>query len=117
MINDLLNVIRKVFIQNDSKVILATHSPTTVALSEENIFEIKKGNNRDKIKKISKQDAVEILSEGFMTMEKGVKIFDAIFKKEITIISEGKNQRHIKKSISILDSSLLEKIQFYEHDA
>lgn len=50
MIQHLLNVIENVFIKNGCKVILATHSPTTVALaSEESLFEIQKGRESQKM--------------------------------------------------------------------
>ncbi len=118
MIQSLLNVINEVFIKNDCNVILATHSPTTVALArEESLFEIQKGVEQQKIKKITQADAIDLLSEGVMTLEKGLKIFDSIFQKELTIISEGKNQKHIKQALEILDSKLCEKIQLYEHDS
>jgi len=43
MIKNLLDVIEKIFLKNGCKVILATHSPTTVALApEESIYEISK---------------------------------------------------------------------------
>lgn len=118
MIKNLLSVIENIFLKNGCKVILATHSPTTTALVDESsLFEIKKGDLREKIIKISQNDAINILSEGIMTLEKWLKIFDAIFQKDLTIISEGKNQKHIKKAIEILDKNLMSKIQFYEHDS
>ncbi|MDP9249286.1 MAG: ATP-binding protein [bacterium] len=118
MIKNLLYVIEDVFLKKNCKVILATHSPTTSAIvPEDSLFEIQKGKVLEKIKKIPQSKAVDILGEGIMTLEKGLKIFDAIFKKELTIISEGKNQHHIKKAIEVLDKSLTEKIQLYEHDS
>ncbi len=118
MIQHLLNVIENVFIKNRCKVILATHSPTTVALApEESLFEVKKGKEIEKIKKISKSNAIDILSERIMTLEKGLKIFDAIFQKDLTIISEGKNQEHVDKAIGILCKDLISKVQLYKHDS
>lgn len=118
MIKNLLSVITNIFIQENCKVCLATHSPTTVALvPEKSLFEIQKDNTPKKIKKINRSDAINILSEGFITLEKGLKIFDEIFKKELTVISEGKNQQHIKKAIKVFDNDLTERIQFYEHDS
>jgi predicted ATPase len=118
MIKNLLSVVYDIFMKNGCKVIMATHSPTTVAIVEEGtLFEIQKGKVAEKVKKIAQTTAIDILSEGVMTLEKGLKIFDAIFLKDLTIISEGKNQEHIKKAIKILDDNLTSKIQFYEHDA
>jgi len=118
MIQNLLDVIENTFIKNDCKVILATHSPTTVALAqEEALFEIKKGKVKQKIANITKADAVSLLSEGFMTLGKVVKIFETIFSSDLTIISEGRNREHIEKAIKILEPDLLKKIHTYKHDA
>lgn len=113
MVKNLLSVIREVFLKNNCKVILATHSPTTASLvSEDEVFEIKKGDVLNKIEKISQTNAVDILSEGMMNLEKGLTLFDQISTKSLSIITEGDNIEHIKKALSILDSSLLEKIDF-----
>lgn len=118
MIQNLLSVITNVFIKNGCKVILATHSPTTVALiNESSLFQVQKGRNLNKVVKMAKEEAIDILSEGYMTIEKWLKVFDALFKKDLTIISEWKNQQHIKKAIELLDWTLLWKVQFYEHDS
>lgn len=118
MIQNLLSVIANVFIKNGCKVILVTHSPTTVALiNESSLFQVQKGKILNKIVRISKDEAISILSEGYMTIERWLKIFDALFKKDLTVISEWKNQQHIKKAIELLDKNLLGKIQFYEHDS
>lgn len=116
MTQNLLDVINNIFLKNNCKVILATHSPTTVALvSEESLFEIKKGKEQQKIKKISQSDAVELLSEGIITFEKGLKIQNKIDNaKQLQIITEGNNTEHIRKAIEILDASLLSKINLIE---
>lgn len=64
MIKYFLEVIKKVFIgENSLKVIITTHSPTTIALSDEaNIFVVNlKGGT---IEKTSKDAALKILTEG-----------------------------------------------------
>lgn len=69
MIKRLLDVIQELFVkQQGFIIILATHSPTTIALSpEESIFQLlKKGNQ--KILKQNKADAISLLSEGFVTL-------------------------------------------------
>jgi len=113
MIQNLLDVIENVFIKNGCNVILATHSPTTVALApEESLFEIQKGNEQQKIKKISQSDAIDLLSEGIITFEKGLKIQKSIDEsKKLQILTEGNNAEHITKAISVLDSGLLQQIK------
>lgn len=101
-IQNLLNVINKVFIeQNNVKVIIATHSPTTIALAEEkNIFVInREGLNR--IVKQTKRDALKILSEGFITLDEGLQIFDQFSQKALTIFTEGNNISFIEKAIEL----------------
>lgn len=91
MIKNMLSVIRDVFLINGIKVILVTHSPTTVALSDEaSIFVMNKGG-KNRIEKKNKKDALSILTEGFATLEQGMLLFDEITKHDITIITEGYN--------------------------
>lgn len=111
MIQYLLNVIENVFIKNNCKVILATHSPTTTALvSEDSLFEIQSGKEKEKIRKISQPDAINILSEGIITFEGGLSRIDKT--KSLQIVTEGYNTEHIKKAIEMLDCSLLNRINF-----
>ena len=116
MIQHLLDVIENVFIKNRCKVILATHSPTTVALaSEKSLFEVQKGKELKKINKISQADAINLLSEGIITFEKGLKIQKNIDDtKKLQIITEGNNTEHIKKAIQTLDNNLLDQIKIIE---
>ena len=116
MIQHLLDVIENVFIKNKCKVILATHSPTTVALvAEKSLFEVQKGEEPKKINKISQADAINLLSEGIITFEKGLKIQKNIdSKKKLQIVTEGNNTEHIKKAIQILDNNLLDQIKIIE---
>ncbi|MGQ1947731.1 AAA family ATPase [Geofilum sp. OHC36d9] len=69
MISRLLNVLENLFIKEQGfRVIMATHSPTTVALSpEESIYIIEK-NGEQKIKKEIKSNAINILTEGIATI-------------------------------------------------
>ncbi|MBT6301175.1 MAG: ATP-binding protein [Candidatus Jacksonbacteria bacterium] len=116
VIEQLLDVIENVFIKNGCKVILATHSSTTAALSpEKSLFEVQKGTVQQKIKKISQVDAINLLSEGIMTFEKGLKIQGAIDEsKSLQIVTEGYNSIHIKKAIEILDDKLLSEVKIIE---
>lgn len=113
MIQNLLDVIREVFIKNGCNVILATHSPTTVALApEESLFEVQKGSQPQKIRKISQSDAINLLSEGIITFEKGLKLQRGIDEtKKLQILTEGNNAEHIKQAIAILDNPLTSQIK------
>lgn len=91
MIQNMLDVIETIFLEKEVKVILVTHSPTTIALCPDaSIFVMnKEGENR--IEPKSRQQAVSILTEGFATLEQGIKLFDQISKEKISIITEGNN--------------------------
>lgn len=91
MIKNMLDVIETIFLDQDVNVILVTHSPTTIALcNDASIFVVNKGGE-NRIEPKSKQDALSILTEGFATLEQGLKLFDQISKEKISIISEGNN--------------------------
>jgi hypothetical protein len=47
-------------------------------------------------------EAVKILSNGFATLEQGIKLFDQVSKKKLAIITEGKNTKYINKAIELL---------------
>lgn len=101
MIKNLLDAIQNIFISRGTKVILVTHSPTTVALaSDESVYVMNKfGSNR--IEKVSKNHAVNILTEGFATLDEGLRIFTEISKRNLSIISEGHNKKFIELALNL----------------
>jgi ABC-type branched-subunit amino acid transport system ATPase component len=101
MIQNLLEVVEDIFIKKGVNVFLVTHSPTTIAIApDESIYVVnKKGQN--KIEKKPKQDALSILTEGFATLEKGLKLFDEISKAKISVLTEGKNTDLIKRALDL----------------
>lgn len=110
MIQNLLDVINEIFIKKGTKVILVSHSPTTVALASEKAIYLMNKSGEDRIVKRAKTDALNILTEGFATLEEGIKLFDQISKKEFSIITEGKNTEYIKKAIFYLFNDYFDKI-------
>ncbi|KAA6323869.1 Vitamin B12 import ATP-binding protein BtuD [termite gut metagenome] len=115
-IQNLLNVINQIFVQqNKVKVIIATHSPTTIALAEEeNIFVVNK-EGEIRVERQSKQEALRILSEGFITLDEGLHIIDQMVKKELTIFTEGNNLDYIRKAIELIEPEILDKIDIVEN--
>lgn len=101
MIKNLLNAIDDIFLKRGIKVILVSHSPTTIAIApEESIYVMnKEGENR--IEKKDRNSALTILTEGFATLEEGLRIFNEISKQDISIISEGRNVDFIKKALEL----------------
>lgn len=110
-IQNLLNVVNEVFInQNNVKVIIATHSPTTIALADESNIYVVNREGQNRIEKQTKQEALKILSEGFITLDEGLQIFDQFSKKELTIFTEGNNISFIEKAIEIFAPELISSI-------
>ena len=70
MIQRLIDIIQDIFIdRRGMKVILATHSPTTVALSpEESIFVISNEDGKTTIQKQDKQNALDLLTDGMVVV-------------------------------------------------
>lgn len=68
MIRSFLKIVDECFIKNNIKVVIVTHSPTTVAFAaEESLFVMNKDGSC-RIQKKSSQEAMAVLSEGFVSI-------------------------------------------------
>ena len=76
MTRQLLEVLKKVFIDKyGMKIILVTHAPSTVALApEESIYTMKK-DGEDRVEKKTKEEALEILTDGFVSLSQSESDF------------------------------------------
>jgi hypothetical protein len=101
MMKNMLGVIEDIFLKQRVKVILVSHSPTTLALAPEDAIFVMNPSGESRIEKKSKQEALSILTQGFATIEQGLKLFDEITKSSLTIISEGNNVKLISKSLEL----------------
>jgi len=101
MINNMLNVIERVFLKHGVKVILVTHSPTTIALAPEESIFVMNPTGLNRIEKKSRSEALAILTQGFVTIDQGLSLFDQVSKTKITIITEGKNTVFIKRALEL----------------
>lgn len=99
MMKNMLNVIENIFLKQGVKVILVTHSPTTIALAPEESIFVMNRSGQDRIEKKSKPDALSILTQGFATIEQGLKLFDQVARSNLTIITEGRNTQLIEKAL------------------
>lgn len=104
---------------NGIRVIITTHSPSTVAFSpEESIFVLEKDESGNRtIRASNKKEAITILSEGIFTFESAIEPIKIIKKTEKNniVCVEGKTDViHINKAMEKLDRSLdIEVINLY----
>ena len=103
MIENLLRVLQKVFIEEyNFKIILVTHSPTTIALASDECGFFTMGRpdeeGEPRIKRVVKSKALQVLTEGFATLGQGLTLLDQVAKHEVSIISEGNNIEYLEKA-------------------
>ena len=101
MMKNMLGVIEDIFLPQGVKVVLVTHSPTTIALAPEDSICVMNPAGLNRVEKKSQKEALAILTQGFATLEQGLRIFDQVSKSEITIISEGRNVNYISKYLEL----------------
>ncbi len=101
MMKNMLDVIQSVFLKRGVKVILITHSPTTLALAPEEAIFVMNRSGTTRIEKKSKAVALSILTQGFATLEQGLTLVDQIAKVELTILTEGHNVSIIRKVLEL----------------
>ena len=110
MIKNMLRVIDDIFVEKGVKVILSTHSPTTIALCREKSIFVIDNSDEQLIKKQSAKNALDKLTDGFVTIEEGLNLLNMISDKEITIVTEGKNTQYIQKAMDVFDFKNKDKI-------
>ena len=101
MIRKMLEVINDIFLSRGTKVFLVTHSPTTIAFAPENSIYVVNRSGMNRVEKKSKQDALSILTQGYATLEEGLKLFDEVAKSNTTIITEGNNSSLIARALKL----------------
>ena len=93
MIKNLMNLIVKYFIPQGIKVVLTTHSPTTVALASENsIYVIKKEQGSTSIEKSNKTKAIRSLLDG-------VRSIDILPKNIKYVFAEAENDKYFYSQV------------------
>lgn len=101
MMKNMLGVIERIFLLQGVKVILITHSPTTLALAPEESVYVMHRSGINRIEKKTKQEALSILTQGFATIEEGLRLFDQVAKSQLTVITEGNNTSLITKALEM----------------
>lgn len=105
----MLDVLQNVFVKEKGiKVIMSTHSPSTVALAPDYSL-YKMDRNLGYIVKTDKKEAITLLSEGIFTFEEGIQSFNLIksSSKSAILCVEGKTDvLHIETAIKKLSRTL-----------
>ena len=102
MISALIAGLKNQFVNKGTRVIMATHSVTSVSLLDEGeIFRMTRSGSRVDVRRVTKADAVDDLSEGLATIDAGLKIVTSDSAAPITILTEGNNALHLKKWASL----------------
>lgn len=101
MMNNLLSVIAETFLQHGTKVILVTHSPTTIALAPEEAVFVMNRIGSKRIEKRGNGEALSVLTEGFATIDQGIKLFDEVARTPITLVTEGHNASLVRRALDL----------------
>ena len=97
MISALIAGLKYQFVEKGTRIIMATHSLTTVAMLEEGeIFRVSRKGSKVDVSPVTKSEAIADLSEGIATIDTGLRIA-AYSTKPITVLTEGNNAIHLKK--------------------
>jgi predicted ATPase len=100
MMRNMLSVIQDVFLSHGVQCVLVTHSPTTVALApDDSVFIMERAGN-DRIRKASRSEALDILTEGFATLDEGLRLMDEVAKEKVSVLTEGRNAAYIRRALS-----------------
>ena len=101
MVTALIAALRSLFVEHECRVIMATHSPMTVAaLPETAVHRVIREGTQVCLAPATTAEAVEELSEGIATVDTGLRIA-ASGDAEVTILTEGHNARHIKRWVEL----------------
>ncbi len=102
MVSALIAGLKDQFVNNGTRVLMATHSVTTVSMLEEReIFRVARNGGKVDVGPALKSEAVAELSEGLATIDTGLRIATSEGVAPITILTEGYNALHLKKWASL----------------
>ena len=105
MVTALVALLKDLFVSQGTKVLMASHSPMTVAaLDEADVFRVARTGDRVKVSRATKSEAINELSEGLATVDVGLKIA-AYDEAKVTILTEGHNAKHLKKWVEVMGLS------------
>lgn len=100
MTKALIETVQKSFVDQGIKVILATHSPSTVAVADPAQLREINVRNEAVVSEISQSAAIEGLSDGIATLHGASLIYESM-SHPINVLSEGKNTIHIRRFLEL----------------
>ncbi|MBF0649093.1 ATP-binding protein [Dysgonomonas sp. GY75] len=102
---------------NNLRIIITTHSPSTVAYApKDSLFVMERDNEGNRtIRQTDNNEALRVLSDGFITLDEGLHILDSLGGKELTIFTEGNNIGYINKAFELLSPELMTKVDIVDN--
>lgn len=102
---------------NNLRIIITTHSPSTVAYApKDSLFVMERDDEGNRtIRQTNNNEALRVLSDGFITLDEGLHILDSLGGKELTIFTEGNNIGYINKAIELLSPDLILKVDIVDN--
>lgn len=99
----LLAIIQEVYISRGTSVILATHSPSTVALApEDSIHVARKSQTGMTVSKEASGEAIQILTEGFIALsDSDISMLSFLPEDKLAILTEGDNAKILKRLLEL----------------
>ena len=93
----LVTALKKLFVENGTKVLMTSHSPVTAAtVNDADLFRMTRTAGRVRISPATPAEGVHELSEGLATIDTGLRIL-ALDNARVTILTKGRNALHLKK--------------------
>lgn len=116
---NLIETLKNNLITKGTKLIFATHNPSTIAFCDEIVDGIFVIENSGKIEPQSKEKAISILSSGLVTLSQGNSFLDILLSepdKELFIFTEGENTTYLKHTSKLfLDKNQINKIKIIDN--
>ena len=101
MVEALVRTLKVLFVSQGTKVLMTSHSAMTVAALDENdIFRVVRRGYNVRVSPTTKTEAINELSEGLATVDKGLRIA-AYDEAKVTILTEGHNTKHLKRWVEL----------------
>lgn len=99
MAKALLATLQEVFVARGTPVILATHSPSTVALApKESIHVVSKSDDSVMVSSATRGGAIQTLSEGFVALSNdALSMLDILQCDKLVVLTEGNNTKILKR--------------------